>query len=184
MHILSPETDNFARNWQLPFLISGKERMTVENSSWSISTKECCRPSGCRTRNLLITQQSNAHPTELPKPTSLESMMFSVKWTRSINKAFQGLHMWTVKVQISRPNMAFITKTCLYFDPLKPHFYRVKLGFTGAYIIFLISAQNIDCEYSLELPRQGGSNEYPRSMFWAEIWKYQNFFLKIFIFWW
>ena len=34
-----------------------------------------------------------------------------------------------------------ITKTCLYnFDPLKPHFYLVKLGFTGVYIIFLISA--------------------------------------------
>ena len=33
-----------------------------------------------------------------------------------------------------------ITKTCLYnFDPLKPHFYTVKLGFTGVYIIFLIS---------------------------------------------
>ena len=33
-------------------------------------------------------------------------------------------------------------KTCLYnFDPLKPHFYIVKLGFTGVYIIFLISAQ-------------------------------------------
>ena len=47
-----------------------------------------------------------------------------------------------------------ITKTCLYnFDPLKPHFYIVKLGFTGVYIIFLISAQNIDCGYSLE-PRQ------------------------------
>ena len=27
------------------------------------------------------------------------------------------------------------------FDPLKPHFYIVKLGFTGVYIIFLISAQ-------------------------------------------
>ena len=39
-----------------------------------------------------------------------------------------------------------ITKTCLYnVDPLKPHFYTVKLGFTGVYIIFLISAQNIDC---------------------------------------
>ena len=38
-----------------------------------------------------------------------------------------------------------ITKTCLYnFDPLKPHLYIVKLGFTGVYIIFLISAQNID----------------------------------------
>ena len=36
----------------------------------------------------------------------------------------------------------FITKTCLYnFDPIKPHFYIVKLGFTGVYIIFLISAQ-------------------------------------------
>ena len=33
------------------------------------------------------------------------------------------------------------------------------------YIIFLISAQNLDCEYSLEPPRWGGSNEYPQSMF-------------------
>ena len=31
--------------------------------------------------------------------------------------------------------------------------------------IFPISAQNIDCGYSLEPPRRGGSNEYPRSMF-------------------
>ena len=35
-----------------------------------------------------------------------------------------------------------ITKTRLYnFDPLQPHSYIVKLGFTGVYIIFLISAQ-------------------------------------------
>ena len=52
-----------------------------------------------------------------------------------------------------------------YVDPLKPHFCIVKLGFTGVYISFLISAQNIDCEYSLEPPRRGGSNEYPQSMF-------------------
>ena len=72
-----------------------------------------------------------------------------------------------------------IMKTCLYnFDPLKPHFYTVKLGFTGVYIIFLISAQNIDCGYSLELPRGGSSNEYPQSMFWAEIWKISQFFLS------
>ena len=31
--------------------------------------------------------------------------------------------------------------------------------------IFQISAQNIDCGYSLEPPRRGGSNEYPQSMF-------------------
>ena len=37
---------------------------------------------------------------------------------------------------------AFNTKTCLYnFDPLIPHFHTVKLGFTGVYNIFLISAQ-------------------------------------------
>ena len=30
---------------------------------------------------------------------------------------------------------------------------------------FQISAQNIDCGYSLEPPRRGGSNEYPQSMF-------------------
>ena len=47
-----------------------------------------------------------------------------------------------------------ITKTCLYnFDPLKPHFYIIKLGFTGVYIIFLFLLKNIDCGYPLEPPR-------------------------------
>ena len=32
-------------------------------------------------------------------------------------------------------------------------------------IFFHISAQNIDCGYSLGPPRRGGSNEYPQSMF-------------------
>ena len=62
--------------------------------------------------------------------------------------------------------LLFITKTSLYnVDPLKPHFYIVKLGLTGVNIIFLISAHNIDCRYSLEPHRLGGSNEYAQSMF-------------------
>ena len=45
------------------------------------------------------------------------------------------------------------TKTYLCnFDPLKPHFYIVKLEFTGVYIIF-IKLKNINCGYSLELPQ-------------------------------
>ena len=32
-------------------------------------------------------------------------------------------------------------------------------------IFFCMSAQNIDCRYSLETPRRGGSNEYQQSMF-------------------
>ena len=35
-----------------------------------------------------------------------------------------------------------ITKAYRYnFEPLKPHFYIVKLGFTGVYIILFISAE-------------------------------------------
>ena len=63
-----------------------------------------------------------------------------------------------------------ITKTYLYnIDPLNPHFYIVKLGFTGLNNIFLFLLKIIDCGYSLEPPRRGGSNVYPQSMFWAEI---------------
>ena len=34
--------------------------------------------------------------------------------------------------------------------------------------IFLIFAQNVDCWYTLEPPRRGGSNEYAQSMFWSK----------------
>ena len=34
--------------------------------------------------------------------------------------------------------------------------------------IFLIFAQNIDCEYTLEAPHRGGTNECPQSMFWSK----------------
>ena len=86
---------------------------------------------------------------------------------------------WQIMIKVAKP----ITKTCLYiFYPLKPHFYIVKLGFTGVFIIFLISDQNIDCGYSLEPPRRGGSNEYPQSIFWAESWKISEFFIWKFSF--
>ena len=61
VHILSPETDN------CPSWISRRERMTVENISWLISSKECCRPRrGSNPRPSGV--QSDAHPTEPPKP--------------------------------------------------------------------------------------------------------------------
>ena len=71
--------------------------------------------------------------------------------------------------------MIHITKTYLYnFDPLKPHFYAVKLGFTGVYILLLL-LKNIDCGYWLEQPQRCGSSKYPQPMFWAEIWKISEF---------
>ena len=64
-----------------------------------------------------------------------------------------------------------ITKTRLFkyienFTPQKTENIQIKNS-----DIFFISAQNIDCGYSLEPPRRGGSNEYPQSMFCAEIRK-------------
>ena len=34
--------------------------------------------------------------------------------------------------------------------------------------MFLVFPKNIDCGYTLEPPRRGGSNEYPQSMFWIK----------------
>ena len=97
----------------------------------------------------------------------------------------ETLHPCYPKCMNVRANLnlhwAYIMKTYLYnFDPIKPHFYIVTLGFTGVNIIFLIFAQNIDCGYSLELPCQGSSNEYQQSMFLAEM---SVFYLKIYSFW-
>ena len=50
------------------------------------------------------------------------------------------------------------------------------MGFTGVYIIFLISAQNIDCGYSLEPHQRGRSNEYHNLYFEQKFEKYQFFF--------
>ena len=78
-----------------------------------------------------------------------------------IQVLIQITYLITKTVQIQIIWLLYITKTYLYnFDHLKVHFCIVKLGFTGVYIIFLISAQNLDCGYSLELPHRGGSNEY------------------------
>ena len=58
-----------------------------------------------------------------------------------------------------------ITKTRLFkytenFTTKKMTIFQIKNS-----DIFHISAQNINCGYSLEPPHRGGSNEYPQSMF-------------------
>ena len=78
-----------------------------------------------------------------------------------------------------------ITKTYLYnSDPLKPHFYIVNWGLQGYTLFFLFLLKNIDCGYTLEPPRKGGSNDTHNLCFEQKYENYQNFYLKIFIFWW
>ena len=52
--------------------------------------------------------------------------------------------------------------------------------------IFNVSAQNLDCGYSVEPPRRDGSNEYPQSMFLSRNnknnvypWKPQFYCIKV-----
>ena len=60
-----------------------------------------------------------------------------------------GLHYEIMPIQIYRK-----------FHLQKLKFFQIKNS-----DIFHISAQNIDCRYSLEPRRWGGFNEYPQSMF-------------------
>ena len=66
-------------------------------------------------------------------PNKNSNLCASAQYDQGLRSTHEEtLHLWLFN----------ITKTYLYnFDPLKPHFYIVKLGFTGVYIIFLISAQ-------------------------------------------
>ena len=66
--------------------------------------------------------------------------------------------MLSLKKSASREN---ITITRLFkILPPKMKIFREKKS-----DIFHITAQYIDCGYSLEPPQRGGSNEYPQSMF-------------------
>ena len=67
---------------------------------------------------------------------------------------------------VVEPECQNLIKTCpCNVYPLEPHFYIAKLGYAGVYLFFLFLLQNIDCGYSLEPPRRGGSNVYRQSMF-------------------
>ena len=104
----------------------------------------------------------------------------SALWAKSIDDSCRCIYYISQMKKCLTFFLSYITKTYLYnFDPLKPHFYIVKRGFTGVYIIFVFLLKNIDCGYSLELPRRGGSNEYPHSMFLSRNMKnIRIFYLK------
>ena len=72
--------------------------------------------------------------------------------------------MSSVKIQLLElviyPLRKHTYSNILKILPPKNENFQIKIS-----DIFHISAQNIDCGYSLEPPRRVGSNEYPQSMF-------------------
>ena len=86
---------------------------------------------------------------------SLSLFWYLGKW--STNKAGEFGRKQSYKVKwcdIKTPIFLLVCVLCFQgqpsrkhaynVEPLKPHFYLVKLGYTGVYIIFLISTQIID----------------------------------------
>ena len=99
-------------------------------------------------------------------------------------------HVWVKRLSLSKivadDNLLTITKTCLfkYIENFTTKIWKFSdekfwyfSYFCSKHRLWVLvrtassSAQNIDCGYSLEPPRRGGSNEYPQSIFWAEIRK-------------
>ena len=68
----------------------------------------------------------------------------------------------------------------------KFHLQKLKIFRLKYLTFFHISGQNIDCGYSLEAPRRGGSNEYPQSMLLSRNkknnvypWKPQFYYIRV-----
>ena len=55
---------------------------------------------------------------------------------------------------------------------------KMKIFSRKSLIFSLFLLQNIDCGYTLEPRRRGGSNEYPQSMFWSKTRKIGSVRLK------
>ena len=86
--------------------------------------------------------------------TMVNKMLDQTVYKVNVKKRkFSGLMLYNItKTSLFKYTENFTTKKGKFSDKNKSD-------------IFHVSAQNIDCGYSLEPPHRGGSNEYPQSMF-------------------
>ena len=144
-------------------MVAGDERVTVEMSLWSISYKVMWS-SLERTCDLWICCQTRYWLRYGSRLHSLVSFLF-----------VHCLQLFRKQITIGTNDLigrhgcadGTITKTRLFKFTEKFTTKKWKFSDKKKSDIFHITAQNIDCGYSLEPPRQGGSNEYPQSMFWV-----------------
>ena len=123
-----------------------------------------------KTAELLLTSQLFKHSRFCIFPILLWFKSTSWNWE---NKVIIIIHTWMIQWLISAAPYLPIMNSCLFkymytenFTSKKNENFQTKNS-----DFFYISAQNIYCGYSLEPPRWGGSNDYPQSIFWAEIRK-------------
>ena len=85
-----------------------------------------------RTNDVIQSQARSRVETEL----LLGDVSTNMKYRQQYRPTYYQVPLKKSKVGITSRKHAYIIVT-----PLKPHFYIIKLGFTGVYIIFLISAE-------------------------------------------
>ena len=99
----------------------------------------------CSPRIVMIIVKSSVNPSAL----YIILKYHTFNWNTYQQNQLFAVHYENTPIQIYR----------------KSHLQKLKNFWQKILIFFLIFAQNIDCGYSLEPPRWGGSNEYPQSMF-------------------
>ena len=115
------------------------------------------------------------------KSVKKNKLFYKIRTHSIIAKQFINKRYVYQRCHFSSLKRAYITLNIT----LNPNFIQQNWGLQGYTLFFLFMLKNIDCGYSLEPPHRGGSNEYPQSMFWAEIWKIsKSFYMKMFSFWW
>ena len=120
---------------------------------------------------------------ELNLPAQAHNKLYQWQWNSIFKLSWSSLSPYLLYVfgQTGLSKQCSIMKTFLYnFDPLKPHFYIVKLGFTGVYIFLLISPQ----KHRLWVLGEAVLKSTHNLCFQQKYEKDQNFFLKTFSFWW
>ena len=127
--------------------------------SWATVCQQTADPSG--------NNQTSSQQSSLPRTFGQQIVCWQL--TDCIDCCLTTQIIWYLATE--KPH---ITKTCLYnFDPFIPHFYIVKLGYTGVYIIFLISAQ----KHKLWVLTEAVLTSTHNLCFEQKYEKYQSFFI-------
>ena len=145
-----------------------------------------CAPRKCRDQTVHTLTKSllfEDHIELTRKNRSDRVDMYAVCRIQSA-KAQISLLIDTVSARRYAPQYPIPSRKHAYIilTPLNPTFIYQNWGLQGYTLFFLFLLKNIDCRYSLEPPRRGGSNEYPQSIFWAEIWKISEVLSENFLF--
>ena len=82
-----------------------------------------------------------------------------------VNATIPGFQEFITKTRLFKSIENFTTKDWKFSDENSDTFH--------------ISVQNMDCRYSLEPPRRGGSNVYPQSMFLSINKKTKNMYIPV-----